>query len=62
MRGKRTATHPFSCTLVAVGVLVDFFRLISTRPLIAKSFSSCRCEIDPNDGAIKSKACLKQAE
>ena len=36
-----------------------YYRLSSVAPLIANSVSSYRCEIDPNNGAIKSKEFLK---
>lgn len=36
-----------------------YYRLTSAAPLIANSFSSYRCEIDPNNGAIRNKEFLK---
>ena len=36
-----------------------YYRLSSAAPLIANSVSSYRCEIDPNNGAIKNKEFLK---
>lgn len=36
-----------------------YYRLSSATPLIANSFSSYRCEIDPSNGAIKNKEFLK---
>jgi hypothetical protein len=36
-----------------------YYRIVSTSPLIANSFSSFMCEIDPDTGVIKSKEFLK---
>lgn len=36
-----------------------YYRLNSTDPLVANSFSSYRCEINADDGAIKNKEFLK---
>lgn len=36
-----------------------YYRLTSTAPLVAISFSSYKCEIDPNNGAIKKREFLK---
>jgi len=36
-----------------------YYKVISVEPLIAYSFSSHRCEIDPNSGAIVRKEFLK---
>jgi hypothetical protein len=36
-----------------------FYRLISTKPLVANSFSSYKCEINADDGAVKSKEFMK---
>lgn len=36
-----------------------YYRLSSATPLIANSFSSFRCEINPNNGSIKNKKFLK---
>jgi hypothetical protein len=36
-----------------------YYQLVSASPLIANSFSSYRCEIDPKNGAIRYKEFLK---
>jgi hypothetical protein len=36
-----------------------YYRLTSTEPLVANTFSSYRCEIDPDSGAIKKREFLK---
>jgi hypothetical protein len=36
-----------------------YYRISSAMPLIANSFSSYRCEIDQNNGSIKSREFLK---
>lgn len=36
-----------------------YYQLISASPLVASSFSSYRCEIDPDSGKIKQKVFLK---
>lgn len=36
-----------------------YYKIGSASPLIANSFSSYRCEIDPNNGTIKRKEFLK---
>lgn len=36
-----------------------YYKIISSSPLVANSFSSYRCEIDPEDGSIKEREFFK---
>lgn len=36
-----------------------YYKIVSSSPLIVNSFSSYRCEIDPEDGSIKRQEFLK---